>query len=83
MLWYKSSAFCSEASNGAEVVAELLEDVAWDKRREPKLQRQNSLALQRSSMSRGSNRLRDAVVYGYVMLRHARQEHVWPEPHIP
>ena len=47
-----------------------------DKREAPKLRRQSSLALQRSSTLAGSSRLRDAVVYGYTMLRHARQEHV-------
>lgn len=55
-------------------MAELLEDVVMEKRRGANLRRQSSLALQRSSTLRGSTRLRDAVVYGYIMLRHARQE---------
>ena len=67
---------CSEPTNGAEVVAELLEDVVIDRQKAPRLHRQSSLALHRSSTLRGSSRLRDAVVYGYVMLRHAKQEHV-------
>lgn len=58
-------------------MAELLEEIGHDNRPGPKIQSQtSSLALQRSATSTGSARLRDAVVYGYIMLRHARQEHV-------
>ena len=67
---------CSEPTNGAQVVAELLEEVGLNKGQGSKVKRQNSLALRRSSTLRGSTRLRDAVVYGYIMLRHARQENV-------
>jgi len=64
------------------VVAELLEDLAHEKKRGggamglEQLGRQNSLALQRSKSARGTSRLRDAVVYGYIMQRHALQETV-------
>lgn len=60
------------------MVAELLEEIAHEKGTftEPKIQRQNSLAMQRTSTALGSTRLRDAVVYGYIMHRHALQETV-------
>ena len=72
-------------TNGAEVVAELLEDLAHEKTLAAQLdnqldngaaiRRQNTLAMQRTT-SKGSTRLRDAVVYGYIMQRHALQETV-------
>jgi hypothetical protein len=70
---------CREPVNGAKVVAEILEDLAYEKKQGPgvaRLGRQNSLALQRSLTARGTSRLRDAVVYGYIMQRHALQETV-------
>lgn len=36
----------------------------------------SNLALQRTTSSLGSTRLKDAVVYGYVMQRHAKRERV-------
>ena len=71
-------------TNGAEVIAEILEDVAFEKRGAPENQnlvgRRNSLALQRQSTANGSTRLKDAVVYGYIMQRHALQEKVIFDP---
>ena len=66
-------------------MAELLEDLAHEKTLAAQLdkqldngaatRRQNTLAMQRTT-SKGSTRLRDAVVYGYIMQRHALQETV-------
>ena len=66
-------------------MAELLEDLAHEKKLTAQLDkqldngaaiwRQNTLAMQRTT-SKGSTRLRDAVVYGYIMQRHALQETV-------
>ncbi len=63
------------------MVAELLEDLAYEKKHGGGLSsRQNSLALQRSKSARGTSRLRDAVVYGYLLQRHAQNKETASSP---
>lgn len=67
-----------QQQNGSEVIADLLVDIALEKKGKPDSAAQpstpNSLALQRTTTSLGSTRLKDAVVYGYIMQRHAKRE---------
>lgn len=66
-------------------MAELLKDLAHEKKmlahtaEQNGLHRKNSLAVVRRANSKGSTRLRDAVVYGYIMQRHALQGKVCRE----
>lgn len=73
--------FCRQLENGAEVVAQLLIELACKKQENEatfSLRTHTRHSLQRATSSLGSTRLKDAIVYGYIMQRHAKQERVSP-----
>lgn len=68
---------CSEPSNGAEVVADILEHIGHDKGPQPHgLGPQAASALEGSLRKSGSIRLKDALVVAHIMQQQAADQQV-------
>ena len=68
---------CSEPSNGAEVVADILEHIGQEKGPQPHgLGPQATTALQGSIRKSGSIRLKDALMVAHLMQQEAADQQV-------